>query len=426
VEKPVTTLITDLVAKGGKPRLMVRRAELTVVVGADKGRECGFAGRNVLVGSRKGCQLFLTDSTVSRNHCELTLHAGSALLRDLDSSNGTFINGVRIREAYLEPGDTVTVGKTHIRYSVGSRSEPIELSERQSFGPIVGSSVRMREIFALLEKVAPTEATVLIQGETGTGKDLVATAIHEVSRRARGPFVVVDCAAMPPNLMEDELFGQLPLALQPKLLRVLENRTVRRLGGSDSVAVDVRLIAATNRELQREVNRNTFREDLFFRLNVIRIDLPPLRERPEDIGLLARSYVRRLLNRLPDASVDDYLPLAARETLKTYPWPGNVRELQNHIQRVVTLSDPELRPGTGAGPGAVPQSVEPEAGPESEPRLDLPFRAAKEKCVDRFERSYLKALLAEAKGNISEASRRGQMDRAHLYKLLRKHGLLEI
>jgi transcriptional regulator with GAF, ATPase, and Fis domain len=317
----------------------------------------------------------------------------------------------------------------------------------------------MREIFALLEKVAPTEATVLIQGETGTGKDLVATAIHEVSRRAKGPFVVVDCAAMPPNLMEDELFGhergaytgavsarpgafelahggtlfldeigELPLALQPKLLRVLENRTVRRLGGSDSVAVDVRLIAATNRELQREVNRNTFREDLFFRLNVIRIDLPPLRERPEDIGLLARSYVRRLLNRLPDASVDDYLPLAARETLKTYPWPGNVRELQNHIQRVVTLSDPELRPGTGAGPGGVPRPMGPETGTEAEPgpRLDLPFRAAKEKCVDRFERSYLKALLSEAQGNISEASRRGQMDRAHLYKLLRKHGLLEI
>jgi len=409
--------LTDVIAQTGpQPVLRIKQAALEVVEGPSAGLSAAFDGTPLRIGSGPGCELTLADSAVSRLHAELRLDNEAAVIRDLQSSNGTTVDNVKVFAAELSEGNVIRVGHSAIRFNVGTQSTAVDLWPQKSFGDLLGKSVVMRAIFAMLDRVAKTDATVLVLGETGTGKDLVASAIHEASPRAPHPFVVVDCGAIPASLMEGELFGavkgaftgashdrpgaleqahggtlfldevgELPLELQPKLLRFLEHRRVKRLGESTYREVDVRVVAATNRPLHRDVEQGSFREDLFYRLNVINVELPPLRERTDDIPMLVRRFARRILRRLPD-----------------------------QMQRMVALADPHLQPGQQPSPG----------GNSEDPNLELPFRQSKDQAVRQFERRYLKQLLARSSGNISAAARLGAMDRAHLYKLLRKYGLI--
>jgi DNA-binding NtrC family response regulator len=297
--------------------MVFRRFRLTVLEGPDAGRACGPEGDRATVGSAPGADLVLTDRTVSRVHFEIGVSAEGFLLRDLGSTNGTYLEGYRVREVFLRDGARLGVGQTLIEFGLDEREREVELSAQHTFGPLAGADPSMRRLFATLTRIAPTDATVLIEGETGTGKELVAQAIHQHSRRRDGPFVVVDASSLPATLIESELFGhekgaftgatlakagafeeadggtvfldelgELPLELQPKLLRVLEAREVRRIGSAHAPRrVDVRVIAATNRDLRRLINQGLFRADLYYRLAVVSVLLPPLRERPGDIPL---------------------------------------------------------------------------------------------------------------------------------------------
>jgi DNA-binding NtrC family response regulator len=412
-----------------KRALSLAGARLVVLRGPDKGRALRIEKEEVHIGNAPSSDLVLTDPTVSRAHCSLRVSPDGYLVTDLDSTNGTFLDGRRIQRVYLGPGDTLHLGTSSVRLEATRQTVELPLSGGESFGRLIGCSTTARRMFALLERVAPESATVLLIGETGTGKDLTAESIHERSPRARDPFVVVDCSALQRSLIESELFGhergaftganqrrtgafedahggtlfldevdKLPMELQPKLLRALEQREVRPLGASKPIAVDVRVIDATARDLRRDVNRRLFREDLFYRLNVLSIRLPPLRERPDDIPLFAHHFLRAF-TRDPHAE----LPASELIALIAHDWPGNLRELRNHIERRVALSC------SGEAGAPVPQ--------------DESYREAKTRALDTFERRFLTALMLRAEGNTTHAARIAFMDRVNLIKLLRKHGL---
>jgi transcriptional regulator with GAF, ATPase, and Fis domain len=405
--------------------LSMTGARLLVQKGPDRGRALHLSSQNVVIGSSESADLTLTDPTVSRHHLRLSIMSDGYLVTDLDSTNGTRLHARRIRTAYMEPEDVLQLGDTRVKLERIGDAVELSLSAEQSFGRLVGKSVSARRLFAELAAVAASDVTVLLEGETGTGKDAAAGAIHEASARAPKPFVVVDCASIPASLIESELFGhergaftgavdkrvgafvaadqgtlfldeigELPRELQPRLLRALENREVKPVGASRPIAVDVRVIAATNRDLAVEVNRGQFRDDLFYRLNVATIRVPPLRDRPEDIPLLAERFRKQLGG--DDSgrfSTSHLLSLTGRS------WPGNVRELRNWVERQVLL-----------GRGDV---VEPGAQPS--------FSRAKAQAVEAFERAFLTALMLRAGGNVSEAARLAAMDRVYLSRLLRKY-----
>ena len=411
-----------------------KRARFQVVSGPDAGREGVTDKPELTIGTARSNDLVLTDATVSRHHCAVLGGPDGLLVRDLGSKNGTRIGRLLVESATLTGGATVELGATAVRFEPLADEGFEPMADDVQWGHLVGRSDAMRRLFALLARVAPSDATVLLEGETGTGKTMVAEAIHRASRRAAQPFLVVDCTALPPSLIESELFGhekgaftgavaaragaleaaaggtlfldeigELPLAMQPKLLRALEDRAVKRIGANESIRVDVRLIAATNRDLRVEVNRGNFRPDLFYRLNIVRLRIPPLRERREDIELLAASFHEQFA--AGAAPPPDLLAsLAARD------WPGNVRELRNAVERAVLLDDPALRADAPDLPGA---AFDP----------SLPFRAAKERVISRWERQYLSELLDRAGGNLSLAARLARMDRNHLRELVRRHRL---
>jgi DNA-binding NtrC family response regulator len=356
------------------------------------------------------------------------------LISDLGSTNGILLDGNRVKVAYISEQKRLDLGSTRLRLEELSQAVLLPLSSSERFGKLVGRSPVVRRTFALLETVAREDVTVLLVGETGTGKDLAAESIHEASSRAEGPFVVVDCGAIAPSLFESELFGhekgaftgadtrrvgamseanggtlfldeiaKLPHELQPKLLRALDRHEVRPIGSSRATTVDVRVIAASDRNLRVEVNEGRFREDLFYRLNVVSVRMPPLRERLDDVPLLA-SHFLRLFTHDPAAE----LPAKDLEALIKYPWPGNVRELRNHIEQMVALahrSSPIQEPGLSGDPDA-----------ES-------YKEARARVTDAFERQFLSALMLRAQGNATQAARMASMDRGHLMKLLRKHDL---
>jgi two-component system, NtrC family, response regulator GlrR len=416
-----------------KRELLVRTLRLEVVSGPDRGKSIDSA-HEIVVGTDAASSLVLSDSTVSRMHVAIAPAPVGWILRDLGSTNGTEVAGVRVYEAVIAPGQTIAIGNTAIAVSDPGAVEIRPLSEDTSWGRALGKSAAMRELFAVLPRIASSDAVVLLEGETGTGKTLLADAIHRASARHRGPFVVVDCAAIAPTLVESDLFGhekgsftgahaqrhgafelatggtlfldeigELPLELQPKLLRVLEDGTLRRVGGSATIQVDVRVIAATNRELRREVNRHTFRSDLFYRIATIRLRVPPLRDRLEDIALLAEHFWSELATpdqgRLPDALLDELL---------RRDWPGNVRELRSAVERAVLLGDPgDESPAEPAPAIAIVDGK--------------PFRTVKEQAVARWERAYVRALVDRHGGNLSAAARAARMDRNHLRELLHKH-----
>jgi DNA-binding NtrC family response regulator len=395
------------------------------------------------IGTHSSNDLALFDPSVSRFHCKLTCDESGWRVQDNGSLNGTELNGVRIRDADLRDEGTLTLGDCvlHVRGLESSTAvSPPDDEPLESFGALAGTSPAMRKLFAFLAKVAASDINVLIEGESGTGKEVVASEIFQRGPRAEKPFVIVDCGAISPSLVESELFGhvrgaftgaerdrvgafeaadggtvfldeigELPLELQPKLLRTIEARAIRRVGETRARKVDVRVIAATNRDLHREVNRGRFREDLYFRLAVMTVHVPPLRERIEDLPALVRSFLADL-NVSPQDQRELFSPSVLAE-LAGHDWPGNVRELRNYVERSVVLQ--EALPASRRLPS-------PPATPEGEP---VPFKLAKDAVVDAFERSYLSSLLDSTGGNISKAARKGGMDRMYLHRLIQKHGL---
>ncbi|MFL5356078.1 sigma 54-interacting transcriptional regulator [Archangium sp.] len=430
---------TATLARAGSGRV---RLKLLVLSGAEAGRSHALERGEYVVGKAPTCDIVLSDKTISRQHLKLEVREAHVLAIDLESRNGSFCEGLRFNQLELRPGIVITLGTTELKLvPEDTRERSLPLSSRDHFGALVGSSRKMREVFTLLERMAPGGSDVLIQGETGTGKELCAEALHQESKRGKGPFVIVDLAGIAPSLIESELFGhvkgaftgaqsdragaferahggtvfldevgELPLELQPRLLRVLERRQVKRVGANDYRTVDMRVVAATHVDLEGAVKAGKFRRDLFHRLAVLRVTLPPLRERPEDIPLLIDTVLERM-GRPPSALSDQ-----TRALLAHYPWPGNVRELRNVAEQVVNLGE-EALPELPELPG------EPRPGSGGSAELELPFKEAKERLIEGFERDYLKSLIERCEGNISRASREAGIDRVYLRKLLRKHGL---
>jgi len=440
--------------------LELARCALVVLTGGQRGRECVIERDLFRIGKSESSDLVLTDDTVSRTHCEIVRDAKGYLVRDLGSTNGTMLDGAEVKEAYLKPGAVLTVGKIELR--LRPFAERIELlpSERDSFGEVVGRSLCMREIFGLCERLAPTDVSVLLGGETGTGKDVLARAIHQHSARKKSALIVVDCGAVVGSLIESELFGhekgaftgasqqragafelahggtifldevgELPLDLQPKLLRVLETHTFRRVGGNKEIKVDIRVIAASKRNLQLEVERGKFREDLYFRLAVVTMDLPALRERREDIAAIARNLLLRIDDKAAQGTSPLTLDAQVLDALSGHDWPGNVRELRNVLERAAYLSRaqglttlalnalPVAQRSSREGSHAEPSHVSFSPG-ES-------YRDTRTRFEDKFEKDYVTWLLDRHEGNISAAAREADMDRKYLHKLAKKHDLKE-
>jgi DNA-binding NtrC family response regulator len=341
-------------------RLELECIQLELVDGPEAGRCERLALPSVRLGSAADNDVVLGDPTVSRFHAEIRSTPAGLVVRDQGSTNGTFCDGVRVIEAYLEPEMTCALGSTRLRVRRDVEARQYLLGEEPSLGALIGATQPMRELFGLLRAVAPTPTTVLIRGESGSGKEAVAKTLHELSGRA-GPLVVFDASVTDPEMVRNDLFGhvkgaftgahgaregafrrahggtlfideigELPPELQPRLLRALESREVVPVGSDEPVRVDVRVLAATHRDLDAMVRAGLFREDLFFRLSVLTVPVPPLRAVRDDIALLAEHFVRQLGLRCR-------LSAAASEALRAYPWPGNVRELRNVLERAAVL-----------------------------------------------------------------------------------------
>jgi transcriptional regulator with PAS, ATPase and Fis domain len=419
------------------------KTRITVTAGPNTGLGLEVAARLVRVGTAPDNELVLTDDSVSRRHCEIELTEKGMRVCDVGSTNGVVVSGMRIYDAVLAGPATLQLGDTVLSIAPQQETVDRERVTGDHFGDLLGRAPRMRELFADLERIAPSDVTLLIEGETGTGKDLVAESVHRASPRAEGPYVVFDCGAVAPTLAESELFGhergaftgavssrpgvfeqaqggtvfldelgELARELQPKLLRVLEKREIRRVGGTRTIAVDVRVIAATNRNLLAEVERTNFRQDLYFRIAAAHVLVPPLRERIDDLPILLEHFLS-LEN--PPRNVND---IAAHvwDMFRSYRWPGNVRELRNAAQRL--LVTPERALAHTAATSAPPQ--------ESARAEDVvPLRIARREAGDAFECRYLETLLARTGGNVTRAAAIAEVSRQMVQKLMRKHGIGE-
>jgi DNA-binding NtrC family response regulator len=469
------------------PTLHLRRCTLETV--DEPTRTWSFDKDEIKIGSMDDNDIVLSDDTVSRYHCKIVQEDTGYVLVDLRSTNGTFVNKVRVREAFLKPGSIAAVGQSQLRFNAREEEVAIVPSRADRCAGLIGGNARMREIYAIIEKIAPTATTVVIDGETGTGKEVVAQAIHTLSPRAKHDLVVFDCGAVPPNLIESELFGhekgsftgammtrqglfeqadggtlfldelgELPIDLQPKLLRVLEQREVRRVGSAKAAKVDVRIIAATNRNLEDEVRAGRFRQDLFYRLSVVRLHLPALRERADDIRLLVQHFLETGVYNRRSGTTALRVRSASREALaalQNYPWPGNVRELVNVLERAVSFCEagelgvadlpdyvrsakpPAARPSgavvgrrstttreSGGGPIVPMDPNAPAPAPPDELLAEgVTFKDAKERWVASFERDYILQLLRRNNGNISHAARAADIDRKYFRKLMKKYDI---
>jgi two-component system response regulator GlrR len=446
---------------------------------AGEARSAMVDGRRT-VGSGSKSDITVADPAVSQTHLEIVPRAGGAWVRDLGSRNGTFVGGKRVVSSVVPYGGSVRVGSTELQISAAvAESGATAPWPDAFFGGLIGTSAAMRELFATLARVAPLDCTVMIQGETGTGKELVARALHHCSTRAKGPFTVVDCGAFSESLFEGELFGhakgaftgadrmrvgaiessadgtvfldeigELPMSMQPKLLRVLESSTIRRIGESQHRDLDVRFISATHRDLWSMVESGSFREDLYYRLAVVPIRVPPLRERSDDIELLLSHFLQDKAAALTPST---------KIKLEGRAWTGNVRELRNFATRALVdgdvrkaardlaektgertsrspggrrtilppqataASNPPARSKSSRPPMVAPS---PTASPIPEqPSFAQPLRGFRDEWTTYGERAFLLALRKRYGDNVAAAAKEAGIDRTHLYRLLRKHSL---
>ncbi|MDB5216211.1 MAG: Response regulator of zinc sigma-54-dependent two-component system [Myxococcaceae bacterium] len=390
---------------------------------------------DVFVGTSPVCALKLADPLVSRRHVGFEVRGGQLRLRDAGSTNGTFVNGTRTVEALLSGCETIRIGATVLSVERSTRS--VEVSSETSFGDFVGSSLAVRRLYPLCAKVAASSVPLVIEGETGTGKEALAEAIHQMGNRANKPFAVFDCTAVPPSLLEGALFGHergaytgadsaragifeeanggtllideigdLDLGLQSRLLRAIQKNEVRRIGGNKWIHVDVRVIAATRRDLDAEVAAGRFRDDLFFRLAVARLLLPPLRERPEDVELLARHFWSLHTD-------DPAFPEEVLGRLRSYAWPGNVRELSNTMARLAAFGELATAEGGELFMRRTSSSSAPRAGDyiDSVVTRGLTLTAARDLVVGEFERRYVQFLDSAHGDERARSSASGVSDR---------------
>jgi DNA-binding NtrC family response regulator len=412
----------------------------------------GSAPSRALIGKSAICQLCLTDPKVSRRHLALDVLGDALRLTDLGSTNGTLVSGVRLVEVLVDGGgELVRLGDSVLRVT---RVAPalVAMPTGDSFGRVIGASPEMRRLYPLCERLAASDVPLVIEGETGTGKELLAESLHERGARANGPFVVFDCTAVPANLIEATLFGHergaftgavaankglfqeasggtllidevgdLDVALQPKLLRAIERAEVRPLGGNRWIQVDVRVMAATRRDLDKEIQAGRFRDDLFYRLAVARIELPPLRQRRGDIALLARHFWEKL-------GGDGPLPYDFLVRLENHDWPGNIRELHNAVARRLALGDLAHAPLERQGSATLPLATGSQAPPPNTPpgddviarviKLGLPLSRSRELVVDDFERRYVQTVLDRHQGDATRAAQASGIARRY-FQLLR-------
>ncbi|OGW55023.1 MAG: hypothetical protein A2Z46_03175 [Nitrospirae bacterium RBG_19FT_COMBO_55_12] len=431
---------TKALSDRGKRPVILKKVRLVVVTGKDERKEALLQKPVVTIGTLGDSDLALTDPTVSRSHAVVEEKADGYLLRDLGSTNGTFLDGVKVREAYLSAGSVIRLGQTEIAFSpVEERIENLRSSSGR-FGELVGASAAMREVFGVLERVAPTDVSVLILGETGTGKELAARAIHGHSRRSEKPFVVFDCGAVAPNLIESELFGhekgaftdavksrqgafelaqdgtifldeigELTPTLQPKLLRALDQREIKRVGAEQPLGINVRVIAATNKNLEKEVQAGRFREDLYYRLSVVSVFMPPLRKRKEDIEKIAEHLLPGISGEMRKKLTG--LSPEAAEALRIYPWPGNVRELKNVLERAAALSDGER--------------IEVRDLFLSQGKKSITIEGLSGKTLEEIEKAAIHATLKSVSGNKTAAAKALGIAYSTLYEKMKKYGMKE-
>lgn len=465
-KRPVTEVIDDSIG----PSLRRIRKLRVVVVDCPEARDVGlnrtFAQDEVRIGSSPDADVTLRDAAVSREHLAVRLGPYGFSLSDTGSTNGSYVGDLRVERISFGDDVLLRLGNSVVRLEPLAETVEQEISPRARFGRMLGASPTMREMFALLERVAPSDLTVLLEGETGTGKELAAEGLHESSGRT-GACITVNCGAIPRELLESELFGhergaftgavrerqgafvaadrgtlfldeigELPLDMQAKLLRALERREVKAVGSDRSRSVDVRIVAATNRSLLKEVEAQRFRQDLYYRLAVVVVRVPPLRTRLEDLRLLVDHVQDELARRRAATGLSPFARLdeTAYSMLARYDFPGNVRELRNIVERWIVLG-PFAAPGepivssrsderTTLEPApADGSSRETPASGVDAPLLKLPYHEAKEVWNERFERAYVEAILAQSGGNVSRAARDAGVDRRHLQRLMARFGI---
>ena len=419
---------------------------LEVVEGPDAGQTFDASSATVTVGSAPGNDLVLSDGTVSRHHLELTVSEGRILVVDHDSTNHTSVGAVQISRATVRPGTVLSLGRTRLRVTDG---QPINVAmyDRDELHGLKGRSLAMRRLMAQISQVARSDSSVLLLGETGTGKERIAEAIHKASARAHRSMEIVDCGALMPTLIASELFGhekgaftganhqhkgaferahggtlfldelgELPANLQVRLLGALERRSFKRVGGTKAIDVDVRVISATHRDLRKWVNNGEFRQDLYYRVAVARLNIPPLRDRPEDIPLLIEHFLQSMGEDVPASSV---VPDGVMAALMKHHWPGNVRELRNFVESALAFGEaPSLESTdvTDAKSAGVGSGLAPEL-------LEGPYKEARDAVLQEFQMTYFSRLLERAEHNVSRAATLARMNRPHLIQLLKRYGL---
>lgn len=433
--------------QGDGRRIDVRRFRLVVVecpepppTGLKRGYVWVSSSDTCTIGFHKSNDFELPEPSVSRFHCEIKIDSKGIHIQDLGSSNGTYVNGVQVESAFLRHENLIQLGRMLLRFELLDEMNPMIAPECVQFGSMVSSSWAMRNAFAKMERAAAHASHVLLIGETGTGKSTAAYEIHQRSSRAKGPFVEIDCGAIHPTLIESELFGhekdaftgaarmrkglfeeahggtlfldeiaELPLELQPKLLKAIEQREIRRIGSNHPIAVDVRIIAATHKDLKVEVNAKKFREDLYYRLAVLCISIPPLKERVEDIPMLVNSLLADL--GAPPEIQNKLCSPALLTWLRSKDWPGNIRELRNHLEQSIAYE------------GLLSAEDVPMESGGFEADASRPYKDERERAMAAFERDYLLKLLSRYPGNISKAAEAAQVARVYLHRLLKKHGI---
>jgi DNA-binding NtrC family response regulator len=428
--------------------MMAAKFRLRIERGAGPRSELVIEDDRIAIGRDIGADFVVDDEAVSPMHCEISHTPEGFVLRDLDSERGTWISGIRVREARLPDEARIMLGDTELAFARVDPTEEASPRSEARFFDLIGDSHPMRVLFSRLARAATLSTTLFLEGESGTGKDLAARAVHDAGSRRDGPFVVVDCSFPRPRV-EEELFGRdgsgsatepaaasafvranggtlyldevggLDLDVQPLLLRALEAHEVKPTGALEPVLVDVRIIASTHQDLKSRLRHGAFRDDLYYRLAVTRIRLPPLRERAGDIPLL----VAHFLAQHSDVEASRLLDAAAVERLRVRSWPGNVRELRNAVEQVLAFGDDDVDPPSSGDPASDWRRRGQARTTRRSDVTALPFKRAKSQVVERFEREYLAAMLEQCGGNITAAAATAEVDRVHFLRLMDRYGM---